>query len=134
MEEWRDIVGYEGLYQVSNYGRVKSIARSYRHNDKILKQDLKSNGYWQVHLCRNSKSKWHHVHRLVAMAFITKADGCDIVNHIDNNRQNNHVINLEWTTMKDNIQHAAKQGRMHGQEYWKRQRAEHGQDIHKEMV
>ena len=112
MEIWKDVVGYEGIYQVSNCGRVKSLARNYRHNERVLKLNIKTNGYLQAHLCRDGKTKWFHVHRLVADAFIPKIDGCTIINHKDNDRQNNNVENLEWTTQKDNIQHAMKQGRM----------------------
>jgi hypothetical protein len=71
------------------------------------------NGYNVVHLSRGNVSEWKSVHRLVAEAFVPKVPGCNIVNHLDNNPTNNCACNLEWTTYKGNMQHAAKQGRMH---------------------
>lgn len=118
MEEWRDIVGYEGLYQVSNCGRVKALNRidsnNRKHKERVLKQPKTPSGYSHVHLSKENKSRWVLVHRIVAEAYIDKPDGCNVVNHIDNNPSNNHVNNLEWTTFKGNMQWASIQGRMHG--------------------
>ena len=101
MEEYRDIPDYEGLYSVSNYGNVYS----YR-NDRILKQSNNSHGYLQVGLMKNSKQKTMTVHMLVAMAFLGHIpDGTTkiIVDHIDNDKTNNHASNLQLTTNRHNI-------------------------------
>jgi hypothetical protein len=96
-EEWRDVVGYEGLYQVSNLGRVKSLFR-YK---KILKQTIRR-GYYQVELFKNMKGKIFPVHRLVAMAFLPNHHCYPCVNHKDEIKTNNNVNNLEWCTYKYN--------------------------------
>lgn len=116
-ENWKDIKGYEGKYQVSNYGRVKSMARLNRSgariNEKILDPKPQRNGYVIVHLSGDDGYHRHLVHRLVAEAFCKKKNDTDnIVNHLDNNPSNNRSDNLEWTTYKGNMQWAAKQGRM----------------------
>lgn len=125
-EEWKAIIGLEGLYEVSNYGRVRSLDRvteqennggraKTRYNGKILRGNADKQGYVRVHCSKNGKGFTVLVHRAVAEAFCHKPDSCDIVNHIDNNPSNNHATNLEWTTYKGNMQWAAKQGRMHWQ-------------------
>ena len=106
-EEWRDVVGYEGLYQVSNFGRVKSFQKN---KVKILKSNLGIGGYLRVVLCKNEKKKNRFVHVLVAKAFITNPENKTQVNHRDGNKKNNHVSNLEWVTPKENIEHAFKNG------------------------
>lgn len=99
MEEiWKDIEGYEGLYQVSNMGRVKSLRRNI-----ILKNKIESNGYERVVLSINNIPKGYSVHRLVATAFISNPNNYPIVNHKDENRTNNCVDNLEWCTQKYNV-------------------------------
>lgn len=118
-EVWKAVVGYEGFYEVSNFGRVRNLGRvdniNHFHEERILKNGTRPNGYLRVHLSKNGDAKWHSVHRLVAMAFVEKKDGCDIVNHLDNNPKNNRADNLEWTDYKGNMQHATRQGRMHYQ-------------------
>ena len=104
-EEWRDIEGYEGLYQVSNLGRVKSLARVVMRsdgkpntvNEKILKDGI-TKGYCAVVLCKDRKKKMYKVHRLVAMAFLSNPHNLPEVNHKDENKKNNRVDNLEWCT------------------------------------
>lgn len=117
-EIWKDIVGYEGFYQISNFGRVKSLERKDRNNhyrsEKLLSIRTDKLGYQRVHLSKDMVAQWHLVHRLVASAFVPTVEGCDIVNHIDNNPSNNMATNLEWTTYKGNMQWATKQGRMKG--------------------
>lgn len=97
MEVWKDIVGYEGLYQVSNNGRIKSLPRHGTSNqEKILKQHTDSKGYKRLWLCKEGVQKNHKVHRLVAMAFIPNPDNLPQVNHKDEDKQNNSASNLEW--------------------------------------
>lgn len=112
MEQWKDIVGYEGKYQVSNLGNVRSL--NYRKSGTIkeMKQRINNRGYSLVGLVKNRKQKYYSVHRLVAQAFITNPDNKSEVNHIDGNKTNNHADNLEWTTHKENIQHAFNEGLM----------------------
>lgn len=98
--EWRDIEGYEGLYKVSEYGDVMSIG--YKEK-KLLKQHDNGRGYLEVRLCKNGKNKHHRVHRLVATAFCEGADYFPEVNHIDEDKTNNHYSNLEWCTREYNI-------------------------------
>lgn len=104
MEEWRDIQGYEGLYQVSNNGRVRSLARN-STKGKILCQAVKR-GYSHVCLSKDNKKKHFAVHRLVALAFIPNPSKKPEVNHIDGNRSNNNIANLEWVTRAENELHA----------------------------
>lgn len=105
-EEWKPIEGYEGLYKVSNLGKIQSLARK-TTSGKILKSTLQ-NGYLKVMLCKNNKKRWYSIHRLVAEAFISNPKNYPIVNHIDGNKLNNNFYNLEWCTAKENISHAIK--------------------------
>lgn len=102
IEEWKPIVGYEGLYEVSNLGRVKSLERiiDAKHHVKkrILKQGVQRGGYLHVGLCKNNKVKIKKIHRLVAEAFIPNPYNLPQVNHKDENIKNNCVDNLEWCT------------------------------------
>jgi hypothetical protein len=107
MEEWRDIPGYEGLYQVSNMGRIKSLRKEYEH---IMKLQVIRNGYLSVPFTINRTSRLLKVHRLVAMAFIPNPDNKPEINHKDGNKQNNIAENLEWSTRKENIKHGYKKG------------------------
>ena len=102
MEEiWKDIPEYEGLYQASNLGRIKSIERftSDGHHimSKILKPSL-AKGYLKVSLCKDNVAKTIYVHRLVAKTFLTNKDNLPCINHKDENKLNNRVDNLEWCT------------------------------------
>lgn len=92
-EVWKNIEGYEGLYQVSNFGRVKSLKFG---KEKILKPLRIKCGYLQVNLSKNGKGKMCYVHRLVALAFIPNPNCLSEVNHKDENKENNRVDNLEW--------------------------------------
>lgn len=99
-EEWRDIEGYEGLYQVSNLGRVKSLRdKNNKERELILKPKIMRNGYLKVDLCKNGKQKTFTVHRLVATVFISNPKNFPVVNHKDENKLNNNVSNLEWCTV-----------------------------------
>ena len=112
-EEWKDIEGYENLYQVSNFGRVKSLPKEkqfgnsfYITKEKILENQRDKDGYLEVNLYKNKKGKHYKIHRLVAKAFILNLENKPEVNHIDGNKENNCVINLEWVSPKENINHA----------------------------
>lgn len=105
MEVWRDIKGFEGRYQVSNLGRVKSLARRMVVKDRILKPFGNNKGYKCVHLW-NIQHKEPLIHRLVAEAFIPNPDGKKEVNHKDGNPLNNEVNNLEWCTHSENMLHS----------------------------
>lgn len=107
MEEiWKDIKGYEGLYEISNYGRVRSHREWKRDNlagKRILNPTISGTGYQQVTLYRNQKDRHKFlVHRLVAQAFIENPNNYAAVNHKDENQQNNRVDNLEWCTISYN--------------------------------
>lgn len=119
MEIWKDIQGYEGLYQVSNLGKIKSLDRIIKANKdggkRLAKGELKTlqkgwHGYLWVALCKNGKSKTYSVHRLVALAFIENKENMPQVNHIDGNKENNSVGNLEWCDDAKNIRHALYNG------------------------
>lgn len=106
-EIWRDIAGYDGDYQESNFGRTKS----FKHKKTIiLKPCLQSNGYLHVDLFKDGKSKIRMVHDLVAEAFIANPECKSEVNHIDGNKLNCHVSNLAWVTASENKQHAFETG------------------------
>ena len=106
-EEWRDVVDYEGLYQVSNFGRVRSFQKD---KMKILKSGFSAFGYLRVVLCKDFQKKNRSIHILVAKAFIPNPEGKTQVNHIDGDKKNNHVSNLEWATPAENIHHAFEVG------------------------
>lgn len=103
MEVWKDVEGYEGLYQVSNMGRVKSTHYYHGTYERILKSGKDQYGYSLVNLFKYKKGKMHKVHRLVAQAFLDNPDNLSEVNHKDENPSNNCVDNLEWCTHKYNI-------------------------------
>lgn len=106
-EIWKDIPNYEGMYQISNLGNVKSIYKN--GNTKILTGGIKK-GYRQVILVKNKKRKYASVHRLVAETFIPNPNNLPQVNHKDGNKSNNNVDNLEWCTQSENQIHAYKNG------------------------
>lgn len=114
-EEWKDIEGYEGLYQISNYGRVKSLKREcwngkawFTKKEKILKCIIRKDGYARVCLCKDGKTKDVLVHRLVAIAFIPNPNNLPQVNHKDENKEKNHVSNLEWCDSSYNANYGTR--------------------------
>lgn len=107
MEVWKDIKGYEGLYQVSNEGRVKSF-----YTNKILTPVDDGQGYLRVRLYKNKEWKSIRVHRLVANAFISNPYNKPQINHKDENPSNNCVENLEWCTAKENCNYGNHNLRM----------------------
>ena len=114
MEIWKEIKGYEGLYQVSNYGRIKSL--SHINNlgrfrpECILGNRLTDRGYHTAVLYNNGKPKSFRVHQLVAKAFIDNSLNKPHVNHLDGVKSNNFVDNLQWVTISENQKHAFKIG------------------------
>lgn len=115
--KWKDIPGYEGLYQVSESGIVRSLDRIVtqqgrgkafdgKRKGRELKQHEQNNGYMIVQLCKNGEKKAVTVHRLVAEAFLGRKECHQDVNHIDGNKKNNSANNLEWTTRRNNILHS----------------------------
>lgn len=116
-EIWKDIEGYEGSYQVSNLGRVRSLTRKVKTfngfrltKGKLLKPLKTNRNYFRVDLKRNQKDKYVSVHRLVAEAFLPNPNNLPEVNHKDSNPSNNNVKNLEWCTQSHNIKYAYKYG------------------------
>lgn len=113
MEEvWRDIKNYEGIYQVSNYGNVKSLDRQTfdrvrkqikRLKGRVLRQAPDTRGYKCVVLTKDGKQKTYRVHNLVAFAFCKGYEKGMVVNHKDENKSNNFYMNLEWCTQKENL-------------------------------
>jgi hypothetical protein len=114
LEIWKDIAGYEGLYQVSSFGRVRRLKkwignkhkRGYKDSISYLTPTDNGNGYLIVGLSKNKKRKNYYLHRLVAEAFIPNPENKFIVNHIDYNKRNNNINNLEWLSQKDNVKHS----------------------------
>jgi hypothetical protein len=111
-EIWLPIIGYENCYKISNQGQVKSLSRSIRRTtpEKILKLQFNTKGYQMVTLYNETGRKQHAIQRLVAKAFIPNPENKPQVNHIDGDKTNNSVDNLEWSTSKENLDHAVKLG------------------------
>ena len=111
MEEiWKDIVGYEGIYEISNLGRIRTFNYKNTNNVEIMKNFIDGSGYIKISLCKNGIKKQYFIHRLVAQAFIPNLKNKRTVNHKDGNKLNNCVGNLEWVTCEENIHHAWKNG------------------------
>ena len=105
-EIWKDIKDYEGLYQVSNLGRVKRVT-----TDMILKGSKQTHGYLVVGLYKNNNKSTKSIHRLVSQAFIPNPENKPEINHIDEDKTNNMVSNLEWSTRKENNNHGTRNER-----------------------
>ena len=118
MEIFKDISGYEGIYQVSNQGKVKSLERKVRHSEggwknwkeRIIKPYKGNHGYLMLGLSNDGHRKAFTIHRLVALAFISNPDNKAEVNHKDGDKTNNLLENLEWNTPSENTKHAHLNG------------------------
>lgn len=120
-EIWKSIPDYEGLYEVSNLGRVRSLGKYYTETfngiqktmyspPKMLSCHYDSDGYLRVSLCKDRKVKCYPLHRLIAFAFIPKIEGKEQINHINGVKDDNRIENLEWCTPKENTIHAHRTG------------------------
>lgn len=124
VEIWKPVVGYEGLYEVSNFGRVKGISRmvkgkfnNLRYQKETMRiQQINNRGYCTLRLCKDGKYKQHFVHRLVATAFIPNDDETLEVNHKDEDKTNNYAFNLEWVTRKENMNYGNAKNKRYGRE------------------
>lgn len=120
LETWRDVAGYEGLYQVSDFGEVRSLDRlilytngaKHLHRGAIIKPVKDRYGYLRVELYKDGKGKWHKVHRLVAQAFIPNPYNLPEINHINEDKTSNVVTNLEYCDHRQNINHGTRNQRV----------------------
>ena len=116
MEVWKDVLGYEGIYQVSNLGRVKRISKNHLCNiryqgEYYLKPLDNGKGYYRMKLSDKGISKRVMLHRIIAEAFIPNLENKKVINHINCDRKDNRIENLEWTTQSENCLHAVRLGR-----------------------
>lgn len=111
-EIWKDIKGYEGLYQVSNLGNVRSLGNNKKRKEKILKLSQTPKGYQIVYLSNKNQGKNYYIHRLVASAFIPNPNNLPQVNHKDEIKTNNMVDNLEWCDCEYNINYGTRNDKM----------------------
>lgn len=117
-EVWKDIPGYEGYYQASTLGRIKSLERvevtiigsPKPIKERILKPSIGTTGYYFLNLCKNRIPKLWKVHRIIGLTFLPKPDSYNVINHIDGNKLNNKINNLEWCTQAMNNNHSHKMG------------------------
>lgn len=113
-EVWKDVVGYEGLYRISNKG---TVCRLYKNGKVNFMTPRILNGYWRVKLCNGNTQKEYFLHRLIAQAFIPNPDNKPEINHINGIKTDNRIENLEWVTRSENAIHATKTGLLKYSEY-----------------
>jgi hypothetical protein len=128
IETWKDVKDYEGFYQVSNFGNIRSVRREVKspirnnitihRKGKLISAKPGKTGYCKVCLHKYGFGKFFPVHRLVAIAFIDNTESKPFINHIDGNPSNNNVENLEWCTQSENILHAYKIGSKKAPDYF----------------
>src|SRR5699024_2295853 len=119
-EVWKDVVGYEGLYEVSSFGMVKRLKRTtigkdgieYNYPELMIKGDYDKDGYLRTTMSKNKKKRTKKFHRLVGEAFIPNPNNYPEINHLDEVKDNNHVSNLEWTTTKRNCNYGTRNERI----------------------
>ena len=133
-EEWLPVVGWEGFYEVSNFGQVRSMSRKVTHKngfvqtiyEKILKGTISFYGYRCVDLCRPGKRENSKVHRLVLSAFAAPQSAKIDTRHLDGDRLNNKISNLKYGTRQDNINDTKKHGRIpNGERHWNSKLSDH---------
>ena len=112
-EQWKPIERFNGEYEVSNFGRVRSMKKYRGMTARIMPQTIQRKGYYAVTFHMNNKAYCRKVHRLVIEAFTPNPDNLPCINHIDGNKLNNHIDNLEWCTYQHNMQHAVHTGLTH---------------------
>jgi len=116
--DWRELPGYEGIFEISNTGEIKSLSRFTKngHNRGFVKKEyliikqINNSGYYRVYLRKGAVQKWHYIHRLVAQVFIPNIDNKKCINHKNGIKLDNSVSNLEWATHSENLQHAYDTG------------------------
>lgn len=122
-EIWIDIPNYEGIYQVSNFGKIKSLPREYKNQyggtgkfskERIMKPSDNRVGYLCLSLCKGGKIKYHYIHHLVLNSFVEKPFNNAQCNHKNGNKHDNKLENLEWCSPSENINHAYKNGLIRG--------------------
>lgn len=114
IEKWKDIIGFEGLYQISNFGRAKSLSKRFEYytkTERILRPRKLNTGYYSFTLYLKLVPCYRTIHRLVAAHFINNPEAKPEVNHNDFDRSNNRDTNLEWATRKENVEHMIKHNR-----------------------
>ena len=114
-EVWKDVVGYEGLYKVSSLGRVMGFAWKQEWN--IMKQDINSQGYYWIKLCKDREPKGYSVARLVGLAFIPNPDNLPEIDHIDRNKLDNTLSNLRWVSKSENCINRTERGNISGNKH-----------------
>lgn len=118
IEEWKELIDYEGLYEVSNLGRIRALKRTVRCVSRAGKEFVKTapaklitpkrggnTDYLRVNLCKAGEVKDYSLHRLIAQTFVPNSENKKEVNHKDGNKQNNNIRNLEWVTRSENLKH-----------------------------
>jgi hypothetical protein len=118
MENWKDVIGFEGYYQVSNLGKIKSLSRYIKHSrgsdmllkEKILSTQVNCHGYLKVILSKHNSQKTFRVHTLVCKAFLNNPENKRDINHINGNKTDNRLINLEYNTRSENMKHCFRIG------------------------
>lgn len=111
-EIWKDIKGYEGLYIVSNMGRIKSLNYNHTGEEKIMKTRKRENGYYYLNLCKNNVRHSINVHRIVAETYIPNPENKPYIDHINTIRDDNRVENLRWVTPKENCNNPLTLGKI----------------------
>lgn len=138
MEVWKDIENFEGLYQVSSEGKIKSLERVDRKGrivrERIMHTHYDAQGYVHVKLNKDAKQYTKYVHRLVAQAFIPNPENKETVNHKDENKANNTLENLEWMTMKENANYGTRNERTKAHTDWDALRLKLSDAAHKKKI